>query len=105
MKRRKRNADAPVCKGITAKGEACTHKCLKVSGTDSYKDFCGMHDPQKARKQKYERAKRTTEHSHAPGVSDPACELCRAHGDILLPGDMSARYIRITTTLPCEDTM
>lgn len=96
MKRRRRNGDAPLCKGVTAKGEACTHRCLRGE-TGQYREFCGMHNPEKTtKKQKNARAKRATEHSHEPGQTDPTCELCRTHGDVLVPGDAGVSYVRLS---------
>lgn len=90
-KRRRKNADAPVCRGTTARGDACTHKCLKVGS--EFKDFCGMHDPEKPRKPKDARQKRAIEHSHPPNADfDPTCELCVLHGNILTSGDADAVY-------------
>ncbi|MBJ61885.1 MAG: hypothetical protein CMB57_01395 [Euryarchaeota archaeon] len=86
-KRRRRpvNADAPVCKGKTAKGLDCTHRCKKDKETGEYFEFCGMHNPLKEKKVKKPRLKVLPTHTHAPGERDPNCQLCLAHGDALDP--------------------
>jgi hypothetical protein len=68
------------CPHTTAKGTLCKNSCLPE------KFHCHLHATEKTVKEpKSKKPKKVLKiqpvHTHAPGVHDSSCQLCKTHGD------------------------
>jgi hypothetical protein len=85
----RKRKEGPTCKGFTASGKPCNNGCAE--GTE----FCRMHSVERQQRKKKvttdapavkkepKEKKVLPEHTHAPLETDPECQPCKVHGDVL----------------------